>query len=63
MLGLRVALLTALPGFEVGRVTSDIGMWMSTLLDHDMATFDGTVVDCPPSLTGEYTRPGSLNAC
>jgi hypothetical protein len=56
-------LLTALPGFEVGRVTSDIGMWMSTLLDHDMATFDGTVVDCPPSLTGEYSRPSRLTIC
>lgn len=38
-------------GFEVGRVPSDVSVWMSKVMDLDAASFEGTVVDCPPSLT------------
>ncbi|UZJ53098.1 hypothetical protein CBS101457_002418 [Exobasidium rhododendri] len=38
-------------GFEVGRITTDISAWMSKLMDHDIAYFEGYVVDCPSTLT------------
>lgn len=38
-------------GFEVGRIPSDVSVWMSKVLDLDAASFEGVVVDCPPSLT------------
>lgn len=38
-------------GFEVGRIPTDISVWMSKVMDHDVAQFEGIVVDCPPSLT------------
>ncbi|PWN46387.1 hypothetical protein IE81DRAFT_319294 [Ceraceosorus guamensis] len=42
---------TNLRGFEVGRIHTDVSAWMSKLLDRDIVYFDGSVVDCPSSLT------------
>ncbi|KAN0060342.1 DNA helicase rad5 [Thecaphora frezii] len=38
-------------GFEVGRMPLEVATWMSKLLDIEMAEFEGSVVDCPHSLT------------
>lgn len=35
----------------MGRIPSDISVWMSKVMDHDVAHFEGFVVDCPSSLT------------
>jgi DNA repair protein RAD5 len=37
-------------GFEVGRIPSDVSVWMSKVMDNDTASFEGVVVDCPPVL-------------
>lgn len=38
-------------GFEVGRIPTDVSVWMSKVMDNDAACFEGIVVDCPPVLT------------
>ncbi|CAO1633738.1 unnamed protein product [Sympodiomycopsis kandeliae] len=38
-------------GFEVGRLPQEVAVWMSKLIDLDLATFEGSVVDCPPILS------------
>lgn len=38
-------------GFEVGRFPVDVGGWMARLVDEDIVEFDGSVVDCPPTLS------------
>ncbi|KAK0558349.1 DNA helicase rad5 [Tilletia horrida] len=38
-------------GFEVGRLPAEVASWASKLMDMDMVSFDGTVIDCPDSLT------------
>ncbi|PWN49493.1 hypothetical protein IE53DRAFT_380504 [Violaceomyces palustris] len=40
-----------LRGFEVGRMPLEVAVWMSKLMDYDLAEFEGSVVDCPDSLT------------
>lgn len=39
------------PGFEVGRLPTEAAVWVSKLMDLDMAEFEGYVVDCPPVLS------------
>ncbi|CAD6892456.1 unnamed protein product [Tilletia caries] len=38
-------------GFEVGRLPAEVASWASKLLDMDIVSFDGTVIDCPDMLT------------
>ena len=38
-------------GFEVGRLPTEVAIWVSKLMDLDIAEFEGHVIDCPPSLT------------
>ncbi|KAK0559434.1 DNA helicase rad5 [Tilletia horrida] len=38
-------------GFEVGRLPAEVASWASKLLDMEMVSFDGIVIDCPNSLT------------
>lgn len=42
---------SSLKGFEVGRLPTEVAVWVSKLIDLDIAAFEGYVVDCPPVLS------------